>query len=1071
MPKKLLTAALSPIINGGLIFYKNQVIRTSIRHFIDFFDIAGSAINEIRSPLVDQLVTPDDPANGFKFIDFLNDRNNVQFVLLEKKFNGDQSKYAIIELGTSFLLDSLAGNKVTFLDKKPKSITHRSFSSTVNYNALTEGYYIFDDNSFEPIYPNSSYEVVGTRANIIGACINDSGINDIYNSLKIVPHVLLNSDKTLEYYPQTITTYANSPFTRKDYIDLKEYFRLYSPITNVNSLVENEKSVPNTGFQEIDDSAIQGKTLISLQQDNERGLALSDNGEVFSVLSSYTPARLDELRLYEAPLRPSLRPVPQTGSVTLTVVSYRQNKPLTVFPASLNIPDNADTSYSNPYGTANSLENITTATTQSFTLIVSQANYVRNNISVPEDWGLTSQEVSDQISRSSHKKDGAGRYVFKLQKENASGTTSGVHAIRRPYNYFALSQEPVPFVTEIPYTKTITPTLPTVSQQSSLPNYSSISVTVPYSATVQQVEDLLNAAVGANTNTTIPKFKVCDSAGSVWRHPSDLTTRSLRLAGVSDSRRRDRPFFLTSNTRDVYEYTEYSVGGTTYNSGEWDYHARDSTVITRERLPQETEWVTHVSFTNNTIEDPLLFTTYTGAALYGNPMTDGNLTANRFAGGFRCCHTSKLDSDVQRVEYASNEDMRSAQKVFFKWEKINVYNNKPVSKIVIQKNLSPSFIFTDGSIFLPYDGLGFFPKSGLLAGKNVIDISCSNSRGSVFALILCSDGSLFSVAGSANVDSLLMGVSVNGFKITSGKLYPISFSRLTQSKIVKVAVYVRGDHAACYALSETGEVFRWGVYKNGGVPSLFINKSVTTLFDNIVSYSSLSLPDGLILNIDGSLTGTVVSEGDFIAKIKVSLEDLSVQSSFDEPPIFTKIKSSSDFIDIPIQVLPEPVSQQTVVDNNIVDPINEPINPNQNSTGSSTNQVTLFSIPIDLSVLNSRSKLIQLSFTMSRINTSTPKQQSYRISFGNIDVLNSLLTLSSSSSTSINLTVKINKISSSGLNITSEFNYNNGTPPTIQSKSILLSGLVNQDITLYATNEAGLSAPIISTKSGPIITG
>ncbi len=244
---------------------------------------------------------------------------------------------------------------------------------------------------------------------------------------------------------------------------------------------------------------------------------------------------------------------------------------------------------------------------------------------------------------------------------------------------------------------------------------------------VSEYSDLLNAAVGANTNTTIPKFKVCDTADSVWRHPSDLTTRSLRLSGSIDSRRRDRPFFLTSNTRDVYEYAEYSVGGTTYNSGEWDYHARDSTVITRERLPQETEWVTHVSFTNNTIEDPLLFTTYTGAALYGNPMTDGNLTANRFAGGFRCCHTSKLDSDVQRVEYASNEDMLSAQKVFFKWEKINVYNNKPVSKIVIQKNLSPSFIFTDGSIFLPYDGLGFFPKSGLLAGKNVIDISCSNS--------------------------------------------------------------------------------------------------------------------------------------------------------------------------------------------------------------------------------------------------------------------------------------------------------------------------------------------------------
>ena len=104
MPKKLITAALDPQIDGGLVFYKNQIVKTNIQQFINFFYFNGQPLNEVRPPSIDQITTPTDPVNGFKFIDFFNSRSSEQFVLLEKKFNGDQSKYTLMEINSVDLL-------------------------------------------------------------------------------------------------------------------------------------------------------------------------------------------------------------------------------------------------------------------------------------------------------------------------------------------------------------------------------------------------------------------------------------------------------------------------------------------------------------------------------------------------------------------------------------------------------------------------------------------------------------------------------------------------------------------------------------------------------------------------------------------------------------------------------------------------------------------------------------------------------------------------------------------------------------------------------------------------------
>lgn len=175
------------------------------------------------------------------------------------------------------------------------------------------------------------------------------------------------------------------------------------------------------------------------------------------------------------------------------------------------------------------------------------------------------------------------------------------------------------------------------------------------------------------------------------------------------------------------------------------------------------------------------------------------------------------------------------------------------------------------------------------------------------------------------------------------------------------------------------------------------------------------------------------------------------------------------YIYLPIIVQDAPSATPPTLGGN---PILNPAYFGQASTGSSISAVSLHTLPIETGHLSSSSRSIVLEYSLDRAATTNPSNQTYNIFFGGVSVLNSPIILNTNQSSSISLSIKISRTSSSIYKAEHVFSYTLGSNTIVQTttgiKNISVNSISGTNLILEATNASGSSAPILSSH-GPVV--
>jgi hypothetical protein len=410
------------------------------------------------------------------------------------------------------------------------------------------------------------------------------------------------------------------------------------------------------------------------------------------------------------------------------------------------------------------------------------------------------------------------------------------------------------------------------------------------------------------------------------------------------------------------------------------------------------------------------------------------------------------------------------------WTLLQNFPNKLITKLKTNEwNETIVAEYSDGSAELLWDPTNLVSPTlnTIKKNKSIKKIAVGES----FYLVLTGDGTLFSWGnneygqlGTGDSD----GVSPSAQKVRRGK-FGIPF----YLNIVDIAAT---RHTA-YAVTNDGNLYYWGhnVLRLNTIspaeynlPQLF-RKDRKDIFNNRLVLSSKSLPSGLSIDPDpitsGNLIGAPTTTGSYESKIKIDYVDVEVivpdKNNF-------KYKGTT-YLTLPISVIEPP--------NELTNP-NTDTNPNPNpnpnpsisqaTTGSSTGEVELHSVPITTSSLTSSTKSVTVQFSTTRVQAGSQFPQTYKLKFGGVDILNSPFTFDANSATSVSLNVKISRTSSSVFKFETLIGYSIGgvsqQSRTI-SKNTSISSFSGTNITLSATNAAGSSAPIISNYNGITFQG
>ena len=356
---------------------------------------------------------------------------------------------------------------------------------------------------------------------------------------------------------------------------------------------------------------------------------------------------------------------------------------------------------------------------------------------------------------------------------------------------------------------------------------------------------------------------------------------------------------------------------------------------------------------------------------------------------------------------------------------------------------------------------------GFLLGKTVKKIATGRSH----TLVLCTDGSLASYGLNT---SGVLGVGVGVSELTRPRSVVRGVNGIPRDlKVVDIAA---GEYSS-YAVTDDGNIYVWGHDDGGHLGPIAsggmvgnISRPVKLLKDTIQTFtnrlflSSKSLPSGLQIDEEipttGRLYGTPNRVGSYTSKIKVDYVDIVLVL----PDEYKFNFKGTTYVTLPINVVgaPTELSYLTEVSDEALNPT---FNPNETTTGSSTSEILLHGIPIPTSSLVSLLKSVNIQFTTTRKATTSPLSQFYNITFGGVSLLDSMFTVVSDLSTTTKLSVKISKTSSAMFKFETIINCTDGNgKETIEvtSKSIAVNNLEGMGLNLYATNDAGSNAPIVS---------
>lgn len=550
-----------------------------------------------------------------------------------------------------------------------------------------------------------------------------------------------------------------------------------------------------------------------------------------------------------------------------------------------------------------------------------------------------------------------------------------------------------------------------VSQQTGYADYVYREITIPHNATISQVETLLNSAFD------IPPT----SPNKFWISKQGETA----LIGYETGGESFLASASQSNSTDLF----LKPSANPYSIRRHEYNIR-------------------VAVSENSIQNPILFKISQNSTyelpppfLDGLSSTSGSLSKN----AIQTFYPASIAEQPFKTSVASYQQSR------FIWDEIILPASTTATNIFASANRY-AIVLSNGSILTPERLIN---KTGILANATIVKVALGGLADEC-TIMLSSDGKVYTSGKQ------YLGVA-NVIPDKPELIYEVNFGFNFNSKIIDVAF----GSSLAFALDKDGTIYHWHTEKT---PSIYTSEKITNI-DNLITYSSKSLPSGLTISKSGVISGKPSVSGTFNSKIKITREDLIVTDTANSTPTVTTTESYIDYVDLLIEVIEDPENSSNNNDLNIIVDTPPTSNVYKNTTGSSTSSIELFTFEVPISSLSSSSKSIDVLFSTTRESSSTPLQ-TYDIKLGGVSVFNSPIQLNSTSEVSASFSIEIKRSSSMSYTVQHTIIYFYGaTRYTItNSKIIQRRSVPNSILSFIATNEAGLSAPINATRGEVLLT-
>jgi hypothetical protein len=498
--------------------------------------------------------------------------------------------------------------------------------------------------------------------------------------------------------------------------------------------------------------------------------------------------------------------------------------------------------------------------------------------------------------------------------------------------------------------------------------------------------------------------------------------------------------FWFSTTRQGTSSLNYSSWGSIETSSSLPFFLTEDPCAIRKRNCE-----IRVAIVDNTIKSPIFFK-IKNHNQFGPEFSNNNFEAGATSSISRSVILTSFAPAIAEEPFNTSSD--PYQQSRFLWDKSDL----PVSTTatnIFTSTRKYAILLSDGSILTDK---GRINKSGILSDVTITKVALGDQVNE-YVMMLSSSGRVFTSGQS--------GLGVASFiEDKPDLIYEVNFGSSFNSKIIDIAC--RGGMS--YALAESGAIYFW----SDGIPKLYTGEKVTKI-DNLITYSSSSLPSGLTISKSGLISGKPSVSGTFNSQIKVTKENLIITDTVTSSPAITTTESYIDYITIPIEIIDD-TEQNSNVDQStssiVVETTQPIIDIYQSTTGSSSTNVELFAVEVPLSSLTSASKSINMLFSTTRIQNSEPLQ-TYDIKLSGISIFNNPFQLNSTGSTSALFAIKIQRISSTDYKVDCTINYFYGTTKytVTNSKIIARSSVSNPTLYFTAINSAGSNAPILATRS------